>query len=261
MRTELLPHLAVPSNSIELWNLSFGRLNSNAQTLIRRFVSQVISRTFTPFVDVTHQLPERLVPDLIHRFSSSEGYSIYPDVKPFFDMLQQVKKHGRSGSDWPWSSTTVGVITNSDDRIPGILESLGLSVGRRSIEKVRLSPQDGAVTDVSFVVLSYDVGCEKPDTRIFDAAKAMFREALSTEAGVDVSTGFDDFTPLYVGDELEKDVLGAIAAGWYPVLLDREGKYHERMITVRTGVTDSPYTRQFVPVMHDLRDLRFWRTS
>ena len=61
--------------------------------------------------------------------------------------------------------------------------------------------------DIDFVMLSYDVGFEKPDSKIFDATKQML-------------PGQERF--VHVGDDLQKDYLGAKRAGWEGVLLDRE---------------------------------------
>lgn len=70
------------------------------------------------------------------------------------------------------------------------------------------------------MVLSYDVGCEKPDAKIFDAAVRMGVEMFE-EAGEGDCAG--DFEKLYVGDSLVEDYQGAIGAGWKAVLLQREG--------------------------------------
>jgi len=83
---------------------------------------------------------------------------------------------------------TVGVISNSNGSVEGILESLGL---RRHLD---------------FVLDSHVVGVEKPDVRIFAMALA--------RAGVRSSEA------LYVGDLYSIDVLGARRAGLEAVLLD-----------------------------------------
>jgi putative hydrolase of the HAD superfamily len=63
---------------------------------------------------------------------------------------------------------------------------------------------------VTHVVLSEEVGAMKPDRAIFDAAwKAAGNPAVRK---------------VYVGDSWETDVLGAKAAGWFPVFFDRRGE-------------------------------------
>ena len=60
------------------------------------------------------------------------------------------------------------------------------------------------------VVLSEEVGAMKPARAIFDAAV----RAACGEAGA------DGRRKLYLGDNFETDVLGARAAGWFPVLFN-----------------------------------------
>jgi REG-2-like HAD superfamily hydrolase len=182
--------------------------------------ANVIIKTFTPLIPINTKLPEQLVPDLLHRFSSNEGYAIYPDVMPLFQHLQRLK-NCRNEDKWPWQRTVVGVITNSDDRIPGILQSFGLKIGPRrfgSVHKLRAS--DAEEYDINFVVLSYDVGYEKPDKEIFQAADQVLKDVL---IGSEVEA--TDFDKVFVGDEIEKDAQAASKAGWYGVLVDRQKVY------------------------------------
>lgn len=119
----------------------------------------------------------------------------------------------------PGFGITVGIITNSDNRVPSILHSLGLSVrplnlGGPQWDFTQVNGSVGEAQDIDFVALSYDIGFEKPDRRVFDAVKEMMKQVE------DVDCEF-----LHVGDDLEKDVNGAKAAGWESLLLDREMKY------------------------------------
>lgn len=156
-----------------------------------------------------------MVPELLHRFSSSEGYNLYPDVLPFFQQLRRKKQKDSA----PGSGTTVGIITNSDDRVPSILVSLGISVrplklGRPQWDSTHFDALAREAGDIDFVALSYDIGFEKPDRRIFHAVRNLMEQVKG-----------DDCDFLHVGDDLEKDVNGAKAAGWESLLLDREEKY------------------------------------
>jgi putative hydrolase of the HAD superfamily len=85
-----------------------------------------------------------------------------------------------------------GLISNWDDRLPGLLEGLDVAGN--------LEPQ----------IVSALVGAEKPDPRIY-------REALR-RAGVEPERA------LMVGDDPEADFAGARAVGMHAVLLDREAK-------------------------------------
>ncbi|MDX6496660.1 MAG: hypothetical protein QOE17_2646 [Gaiellales bacterium] len=83
------------------------------------------------------------------------------------------------------------VCSNWDCSLPEALEAAGLA------------------DLIDAVVVSAEVGAAKPDPRIFDAALA----AAGCEAG----------EALHVGDSLEGDVAGALAAGIAAVLIDRDG--------------------------------------
>ncbi|KAF2178821.1 hypothetical protein K469DRAFT_491268, partial [Zopfia rhizophila CBS 207.26] len=184
--------------------------------------SNVISKTFEPFLKNGQEIPQQMTSDMLTRFSTKEGYMIYPDVLPFFQLLLAVKTEPIP-SLWGWDKTVVGVVTNSDDRVPGILETFGLKIGPRRVgSSIQRSAEASICNDISFVVLSYDVGHEKPDPQMFDAAKQMLRETL-TEKAVDAEAqSIDDFELLFVGDSLMQDVRGAERAGWNAVLVDRE---------------------------------------
>ncbi|KZF22474.1 HAD-superfamily hydrolase [Xylona heveae TC161] len=158
-------------------NPNYGKaVGMNAQT----WWANVIRATLKPKLEERQALPAGLIPELINRFSSSEGYMLYPDVLPLFQEIRN-KRDGKP-SAWPWERTIVGIITNSDDRVPDVLSNFGLKVGARAVgrkgQKIGEIEKDD---DIEFVVLSYDVGAEKPDRRIFEAAKDMLVETLIEE--------------------------------------------------------------------------------
>lgn len=73
--------------------------------------------------------------------------------------------------------------------------------------------------DIHFVALSYDIGFEKPDKRLFDATKEManvYKDA--------------NMKCIHIGDDMEKDYQGAEAAGWMGVLLDRNEEHTSHKI-------------------------------
>lgn len=160
----------------------------------------------------------------MRRYSTEEGYDIFPDVLPFFQTLKGKSSSGDTNA-WPWERTVVGIITNSDDRVPGILESFGLKIGPTRVGTSDHRSIDAAMEeDISFVVMSYDVGVEKPDRRIFDAAVSSFNKALKAE---DNELQAKDFEKLYVGDSQVHDFFGAKGAGWDALLLDRDGTFKQ----------------------------------
>ncbi|TIA24281.1 hypothetical protein D6C83_08032 [Aureobasidium pullulans] len=181
----------------------------------RQWWTEVITKTFQPH----HQgsLPSDLTPNLINRFWSKEGYTAFPDVLSYLQKLSA--QPSRLASSSP--RLVVGVITNSDDRVPDVLSSLGLRVNHlrhgSKVEKEAGQEQE----DIDFCIMSYDVGCEKPDNKIFDAATSLLSSILDSEGSVYRK---EDWELLYVGDEVKKDAQGAIDAGWDAVIVDRGGE-------------------------------------
>ena len=140
---------------------------------------------------------------------------MYEDVAPLFEELRRAKKSSTVEAAAP--ELTIGVITNSDDRVPSVLSSLGLEVSPRRYGPAAdsLDPHSDMEDDIDFVVMSYDVGYEKPSRDVFDAAKLLVQ---SNRGILDQADRF-----VHIGDDLEKDFEGAERAGWESVLLDRDG--------------------------------------
>lgn len=109
------------------------------------------------------------------------------------------------------------MITNSDPRVSSVLNSL--TVGVRSYVPTTSghhgTKENNALLD--FVTVSYDVGCEKPDIGIFNAARmAAHQGAEGDDMGV--------WRYVHVGDDPVKDYQGAESAGWKGILVDRMAK-------------------------------------
>ena len=77
-----------------------------------------------------------------------------------------------------------------------------------------LADQLGLSDSIDFAVTSSEVGCEKPDPRIF--AEALRRAEATPPSNA-----------VMVGDQIESDVNGAVAAGIQPVLLDRNSQHNQ----------------------------------
>jgi len=201
-------------NAERWWTrVSFSLLTSETHSATGPLLTayQIIHNTFTPLIGPDQQIHSELAPRLIYRFSSEEGYRLYPDVVPLIRRLR-----GKPGPNAP--RVVIGIITNSDDRVPSVLSSLGLSVSPfRYGLQVPQEQQAGQQYDVDFTVLSYDVGHEKPDRRIFAAAEDMLMKNPMA-----VGTDTADWDKVYIGDDVEKDVGGALNAGWKAILVDRE---------------------------------------
>jgi putative hydrolase of the HAD superfamily len=111
-------------------------------------------------------------------FGSPARWRAYTDVVPAFERLRA-------------AGVKVGIVSNWDTRLEGILVGLGL----------------GALVET--VVCSAVEGLRKPDPRIFELA--------CERAGVRPERS------AHVGDHMYADVIGARAAGMRPVLIDRHG--------------------------------------
>lgn len=127
-----------------------------------------------------------------------------PGVQSILERLNVLRGENQDGQ------TVIGIITNSDNRVPDILTSLGLSVS--PIRHGSARRQNQADSNIDFVIMSFDVGHEKPDRRIFDAADMM----LKADGKAVDSTAWQK---IYVGDEYGKDIVGAGDAGWNAILI------------------------------------------
>jgi putative hydrolase of the HAD superfamily len=114
--------------------------------------------------------------ELFHRFGTAAAWEIYPEVP------EALARLARTG-------VRLGVVSNWDHRLPGLLAELGLA------------PLLGTIT------YSEKAGVEKPDRRIF-------LQALG-ELGVEPAAA------LHVGDGRLEDVEGAVAAGMKALHLTR----------------------------------------
>ncbi len=164
---------------------------------------------------------------LLHRFSSDEGYSLTATAD---SLLRTLKRQQQQEQENPYPRIIVGVITNSDDRVPSILSSLGLRVSPfRFGSSVDLAQVATQLYDIDLHCMSYDVGSSKPGRKIFDAAEDMANQLLAALAAHE-SPGTNpgrippaaSWLKIYVGDEYEKDVVGAHQAGWNSVFVGAE---------------------------------------
>lgn len=160
-------------------------------------------------------VPEALVESLLDRFSSSEGYKFYDDVVPFLEKMERMKCIGNSNTAWIFDRVLLGVISNSDDRVFGVLKSLGLT-GRAVQHGLSSSNK---LAPIDFVITSYEAGEEKPSRAIFDVAKREAHRLADREGDQD---GHKGWVYVHVGDHYEKDYRAAINAGWNSYFLLRE---------------------------------------
>lgn len=188
-------------------------------------------------------LPSGMVDALLDRFAGEGGYTLYEDVAPFFARMREI----RSAST-RFDRVVLGVISNSDDRVPAVLKALGVRVGdmradqdlssvqlpgfeQRNAQITGVSNGNRADVDLDLVVTSYEAGEEKPNRLIFDVAKRQAMMIANNDAQPgDTLTGegeTNDWVCVHVGDDYEKDYRAAIDAGWQSYLLPRgNGEQH-----------------------------------
>ncbi|KAL4799813.1 hypothetical protein BDV19DRAFT_354855 [Aspergillus venezuelensis] len=198
-------------------------------------------------------VPDALIQDLLERFASKRGYKLYDDVGPFFRELRSRRMN--TGSQ---RKVVVGVVSNSDDRISPVLESLGVSIrdARAGEEKTRQgndlpgfeeerekhnstsnSPSPGhgqEQRDIDFILTSYQAGVEKPDRLIWDTA---LRTAQQLEGQTETMAESEEWERIHVGDDYKKDYRGAEDAGWRAYYLPREQDSTEAPQGTRTITT------------------------
>lgn len=164
----------------------------------------------------------------MHRFSCKDGYEAEPQTIPSLRALRTDSRENDSSSSptgrlRQYDRIIVGIITNSDDRVPDVLSSLGVDVSPlRSSATAGVQAPSIKPHDIDFLCMSYDVGAEKPDGRIFRAAEDMLVQIIQTRDGKGTEESTADaevWEKLYVGDEYAKDVVGARDAGWKAALL------------------------------------------
>jgi putative hydrolase of the HAD superfamily len=129
---------------------------------------------------------ERIAARVYQEFGDPARWVAYADVQPAFRRLRR-------------RGLMLGLISNWDDRLSGLIAGLGLAA------------------ELETIVSSADVGLHKPDPRIFELA--------CTRLGVDPEQA------AHVGDHYYADIVGARAIGMHPVLIDR----HADSRTWRSG--------------------------
>ncbi|KAG5974729.1 hypothetical protein E4U56_004283 [Claviceps arundinis] len=236
-------------------NPNYGKTSGLGAT---QWWTNVIFNTFQPFA--RHQpLPADLAPRILERFSSSQGYHAEQDL------VNTIKSLKKRSSGAAFDRVVVGVITNSDDRVPGVLSSFGLSVSPLRYGSENKSPVWDQAYDIDFTCMSYDAGVEKPHAAIFRAAEHLCAQVVSAAGGcptseADIRRDEGSWHRLYVGDEHAKDVVGALNAGWSPVLLDQHDKADD--IPGLEQQTDQSITDVFqrspVVKVRSIRNLMSW---
>ena len=211
----------------------------------------VMDRTFRPLLPNGHQWIKReMKNELYWRFASRAGYTLFPDVQNFLQLVGTAYQ----ARNWPPRRTMLGIISNSDPRVRSILESFKIPI-TPALFPPRFTPlhrghrQDFGPAHFAFATLSYECGVEKPDQEIYRAAlrdaqrtvDRMDPVARLTRSGKDLLDNVNaEFHLMHVGDDLEKDVIPAMRAGWDAILLDRSAgeAVSVRPVTQHEGVQE-----------------------
>jgi putative hydrolase of the HAD superfamily len=113
-----------------------------------------------------------------------------------------------------------------EDTVPALIElrERGLVVGLVSNLDTtldRFCPDFDLASHLDFVIVSHEVGFEKPQIQIFEAALE--------QAGAEASAS------IMVGDQYHSDMVGAMRAGIKPLWLDRDGIFDDHKDCQRIG--------------------------
>lgn len=140
--------------------------------------SSIVDETFAGLLS---ELPSgTFFPKLYERFAQADAWRVFDDVTPTLAALRQ-------------RGLKLGVISNWDDRLRSLLESLQFTDWFDSI------------------VLSCEVGASKPATAVFETAVQQL--------------GMPAAAILHVGDSFEMDVEGARNAGLNAVQIERNASH------------------------------------
>ncbi|GAB5354428.1 hypothetical protein AAMO2058_000118000 [Amorphochlora amoebiformis] len=175
----------------ELPNFGYGNVSSE------QWWEKVIDQTFNEAgvsKEVLDIVLQRVGHDLYELFKTQSAWELYPEVP---DLIRNLSESG----------VTLGVVSNFDERLSIILESLGIS------------------SYFDFVVTSHDFGIEKPSPEIF--AEAMALANVSDPSHI-----------LHVGDTVYTDVAGPVGFGMPFLYVEREDMSTQKAKDNRQAVAD-----------------------
>jgi putative hydrolase of the HAD superfamily len=154
-----------------------GASPTEISTLEKHWWKTVVQNVFAPLG--SFPAFDAYFDELFTFFAQAEAWRLYPET---VETLETLKAQG----------VIVGMISNFDSRLFGLLNGLGIAQFFDS------------------VVISTQVGAAKPQAGIF--THALDHHNLAPEQA------------LHVGDSYEMDILGAQAVGLTPVLIDRRAE-------------------------------------
>ncbi|KAK9365675.1 hypothetical protein V1509DRAFT_666928 [Lipomyces kononenkoae] len=171
---------------------------------------------------------EAFANDLYQHFNSGQAYMLMPDITDFLDSIHRIVR--------------IGVLSNSDTRCRVVLRELGVLArdenNSTTVQQNATGDQLGRagnawITRHQDVILSCEVGADKPDPRMFEAAVDQLIGGHETThhelpEGDDVFAVVKHIRYWHVGDDFRKDVLPLVDSsnafklhGWGAVYLQR----------------------------------------
>jgi FMN phosphatase YigB (HAD superfamily) len=210
--------------------------------------SQVIQRSLSPLLRTAGPPAADSAPtiarELIRHFATSAAYDLHADARALLLALKAQKQDPRAEF-----KPLVGVVSNFDPRLRGILASFGFALADARHDPARPEgqlPPPSADDDVDFVVVSYDVGAHKPDAVVFGAAADLATRLLPRDRRG------EPLLKIHVGDSREHDADAAIRAGWHAVLVDRAADVDPPTHGLEYARDPPP------PALHELSSLAPW---
>lgn len=161
----------------------------------------------------------QIVSRLMTRFSSKEAYEAYDDTLPSLRALADDL------------NVEVAVVSNADARIRSVLRDLDLAP--------LLNP----------IILSEEQGVSKPSPDIFLHLLSRVNSPLI----LDGQRPIEPYECVHVGDELDSDYRGAVAAGMQALLLHRAGSNTRPAHRETCDVT-----MDGIPIITDLYQVASW---
>ncbi|ETN97639.1 hypothetical protein RFI_39893 [Reticulomyxa filosa] len=133
--------------------------------------------------------------DIVNEFQTKAGYKLYSDVIPFLSSIKTMNKNV------PNESIIVGCISNSISEY-----------------RDKIVPDLGLKEYIDFVLVSQDIDVAKPDPIIFEKALQIANGVpilKNSQHELQTNTNTKKkWHVVHVGNDLEKDIFGAVQMGW-----------------------------------------------
>ncbi|KAL1507367.1 hypothetical protein AB1Y20_008213 [Prymnesium parvum] len=175
----------------------------------RQVVRQTFERAGAPVATLEALLPEAF-DALYHRvFVSTESWRLTEGAEETLRALSEWRQAQPEGE-----RMAVGVISNWDERLPTLLEELGIA------------------QHMDVVITSRQASVEKPSADIFQRARAAAGVAADARA-------------VHVGDSFSKDVVGAAGANWEALHLISQRQLDQCSASELARMDSIPHKRIF----------------